>query len=57
MGEHRFTLERGETIHSENSYKYSTEEFAALAAEAGFRAERVWQDRRGWFAVFGLVAD
>jgi dimethylhistidine N-methyltransferase len=56
VGEHRFALERGETIHSENSYKYSTEDFAALAAEAGFRAERVWQDRRGWFAVFGLVA-
>jgi len=56
VGAHRFSLEPGETIHTENSYKYAAEEFAALAAEAGFRAERVWTDRRGWFAVFGLVA-
>jgi dimethylhistidine N-methyltransferase len=56
VGEHRFALEPGETIHTENSYKYSVEEFAALAEQAGFRAERVWRDKRGWFAVFGLVA-
>jgi len=57
VGEHRFAFEPGETIHSENSYKYTVEEFAALAAEAGFRAERVWRDKRAWFALFGLVAD
>jgi uncharacterized SAM-dependent methyltransferase len=56
VGAHRFSLEPGETIHTENSYKYSAEEFAALAAEAGFRAERIWRDKREWFALFGLVA-
>jgi len=30
---------------------------AALAGEAGFRAERVWRDARARFALFGLVAD
>jgi uncharacterized SAM-dependent methyltransferase len=57
VGEHRFTLERGETIHTENSYKYTVPEFAALAREAGFRAERVWHDGRQRFAVFGMLAD
>ena len=57
VGEHRFAFDPGETIHTENSYKYTVAEFAALAAEAGFRAERVWRDKRAWFAVFGLAAD
>jgi dimethylhistidine N-methyltransferase len=56
VGEHRFAFEAGETIHTENSYKYSLPEFTALAGEAGFRAERVWRDARERFAVFGLVA-
>ena len=57
VGEHRFAFEPGETIHTENSYKYAVEEFATLASEAGFRAERVWRDARARFALFGLVAD
>ena len=32
VGDHRFGFERGETIHTENSYKYSVEEFRAVAA-------------------------
>jgi len=31
-------------------------EFRALAAEAGFRAAKAWQDAQGRFALFGLVA-
>ena len=57
IGPHRFSFARGESIHTESSYKYSIEEFQALAARAGFRAARVWTDRRGWFSVHGLVAD
>ena len=56
LGRHRFAFERGETIHTENSYKYSVAEFRALAAEAGFRSARAWQDAQGRFALFGLVA-
>jgi L-histidine Nalpha-methyltransferase len=57
VGDHRFAFDRGETIHTENSYKYSVEEFHALAAESGFRGEKVWTDRRGLFSVHGLIAD
>ena len=56
LGRHRFAFEPGETIHTENSYKYSVAEFRALAAEAGFRAAKVWQDAPGRFALFGLLA-
>ena len=41
----------GEHIHTENSYKYTPERFAALAAQAGFDAVRVWTDSRQWFSV------
>ncbi len=45
----------GETIHTENSHKYRLEDIPTLAAAAGLRAERIWQDPRGWFAVCYLV--
>jgi dimethylhistidine N-methyltransferase len=53
---HRFVFEAGESIHTENSYKYSADEFRALAAQAGFRAQRRWTDRKGLFALHGLAA-
>ena len=56
IGEFRFAFERGESIHTENSYKYTAPEFAALAQRAGFRAAKVWQDARALFSVHGLVA-
>jgi len=56
VGRHRFDFEAGESIHTENSYKYSVEGFGALARSAGFRAKEVWLDRKGWFSLHGLVA-
>jgi uncharacterized SAM-dependent methyltransferase len=41
----------GETIHTENSYKYRVGQAEALLAEAGFRAAGSWTDERGWFGV------
>ncbi|MGB7990479.1 MAG: L-histidine N(alpha)-methyltransferase [Candidatus Methylophosphatis roskildensis] len=49
-GERRFAA--GERIHTENSYKWRAEDFAALLANAGFSAIRWWTDERGWFALF-----
>jgi dimethylhistidine N-methyltransferase len=54
IGRHRFAFDAGESIHTENSYKYSVEGFRALAARAGFAAGKVWLDRRGLFALHGL---
>jgi dimethylhistidine N-methyltransferase len=42
----------GERIHTENSYKYRPEDFAALLKRAGFLSVVVWQDEAGDFAVY-----
>jgi dimethylhistidine N-methyltransferase len=52
----RVRFERGESIHTENSYKYSSEGFRALAENAGFAQTRCWSDRKGLFALHGLTA-
>jgi dimethylhistidine N-methyltransferase len=46
-----FELDPGETIHTENAYKWEPRAFDALAAIAGWRADRCFTDRRAWFAV------
>jgi len=43
---------QGETIHTENSYKYTPENFTVLAAEAGFKHEQMWSDEEGLFSVY-----
>jgi dimethylhistidine N-methyltransferase len=57
IGRHRFAFEAGESIHTENSYKYSIEGFRALAAAAGYIGEKTWTDRRGLFALHALRAN
>lgn len=42
---------RGESIWTESSYKYNLDEFAQLAASAGFTVERVWTDEQHLFSV------
>ena len=41
----------GESIHTENSYKYSLTALADLAAAGGFTVERDWTDARRYFSV------
>jgi dimethylhistidine N-methyltransferase len=48
----RFRL--GETIHTENSYKYEIEEFYALLEETGFAPVKVWTDPQRLFSVHYL---
>jgi len=47
----RYHFVTDETIHTENSYKYSVDEFKALAAKSGFRSEAVWVDDDRLFSV------
>ena len=42
----------GETIHTENSYKFTDTSVGALLSGAGFRMRRTWKDAREWFAVY-----
>jgi dimethylhistidine N-methyltransferase len=51
IGDELLTFATGETIHTENSYKYTTESFCALAATAGFYHEQTWYDEKNLFSV------
>ena len=56
LGGRSFDFRSGETIHTENSYKYSVGEFQQLARSAGFEPAACWTDPRQWFAVHLLTA-
>ena len=45
----------GETIHTENSYKYSIDSFRALARGAGWARTAVWTDADNYFSVHVLT--
>jgi dimethylhistidine N-methyltransferase len=51
-----FVFAAGETIHTENSYKYGIDEFQRLAERAGFAPAAVWTDANRLFAVHLLRA-
>jgi len=51
---HSFQFQNGETLHTENSYKYAPQEFLSLAARTGFRPRSHWLDRQGLFAIYLL---
>jgi L-histidine N-alpha-methyltransferase len=53
-----FAFQEGETIHTENCYKYSPTQFLHLAHAAHWRLERSWQDGgRTGFTVYLLRRD
>ena len=49
-------LGRGETIHTENSYKFTDDQVAGLLGRAGFKIARRWKDQRGWFGEYLALA-
>src|SRR6202163_1101145 len=51
-----FSFRVGESIHTENSYKYSLERFTALARGSGWRPRHSWTDAAGMFSVHALAA-
>jgi dimethylhistidine N-methyltransferase len=51
-----FELDEGETLHTENSYKFTVGSLRALATRAGFRPGPVWTDRQQLFSVHWLHA-
>ena len=50
-----FSFRAGESIHTENSYKYSLERFAALARGSGWTPRATWTDGASMFSVHALV--
>ena len=45
---------KGESIHTENSYKYSLKEFELLANESGFSSYKIMKDDKDLFSIFIL---
>lgn len=52
---HRFSFRPGESIHTENSYKYSLDRFAGLAQESGWQVTESWTDEARMFSVHALT--
>ena len=48
---HTFALRAGETIHTENSYKWTLDEAKLLARAGGWTPVEVWTDPAAWFTV------
>ena len=46
-----FPFAKGETIHTENSDKYSIAQINEMGSQAGFHVVQRWQDERGYFCV------
>lgn len=47
----RIQFEAFETIHTENSYKFTQTSLGALLDDAGFTIQRIWTDPRRWYAL------
>ncbi|WP_407151674.1 L-histidine N(alpha)-methyltransferase [Bradyrhizobium sp. ORS 86] len=52
-----FAFRPGESIHTENSYKYSLDRFTALASSSGWQVRESWTDVNKMFSVHALVAE
>lgn len=44
-------FEPGETIHTENSYKFTEASIRNMLDQAGFTVTETWTDEKNWFAV------
>ncbi|HEY8158639.1 MAG TPA: L-histidine N(alpha)-methyltransferase [Methylobacter sp.] len=51
-----FYFHEGESIHTENSYKYSPEEFINLAYSGGFNHHKTWSDKDAYFSIYFFEA-
>jgi dimethylhistidine N-methyltransferase len=51
-----FAFQEGESIHTENSYKYDLDDFAHRATECGLEVKEWWLDENRYFAVLYLSA-
>jgi len=52
----KFSFRPGESIHTENSYKYSIGRFTTLARNSGWTPLQSWTDEDRMFSVHALVA-
>ncbi len=46
-----FSFEKGETVHTENSYKYDLRQIREMASESGLTLQKCFTDRKKWFGL------
>ncbi|MEL0639358.1 L-histidine N(alpha)-methyltransferase [Pseudoalteromonas aliena] len=51
INDQQIEFKEGESIHTENSHKYTLESFTRLAAQANLKLEQTWQDDSNYFAL------
>jgi len=56
LQQQRYAFEQGQTLHTENSYKFTIEGLRHLAAQAGWQAGTVWTDPEQLFSLHWLIA-
>lgn len=56
IGANYFDFAEGERLHTENSYKYTPEEFIGLAKASGFACPHFWRDPDQYFGLYLLQA-
>lgn len=54
INNHSLTFAKGESIHTENSYKYTIDRFNALVKKAHLTVEKTWLDKASLFSVHYL---
>lgn len=54
VGGREFTFAAGEPVHTEDSHKYTIENFREMAARAGFCPRAVWTDEERLFSIHWL---
>jgi len=47
----KFSFAEGETLHTENSHKFSVTRLKALIEQTPWRLDEVWTDQKDWFAA------
>lgn len=57
LGDTTLRFTKGETIHTENSYKYTLESFQQIVGNAGFAIRSSWSDEQQLFSVHYLGLD
>jgi uncharacterized SAM-dependent methyltransferase len=56
LGGQSYEFAEGETLHTENSHKFTIDGLRTLAQQAGFRPGPVWTDAQHHFSVHWLHA-
>lgn len=49
---HTFHFNERESIHIENAYKYSVDEFQYLVEKLGWKIDNIWLDEKRYFGIY-----